>query len=87
VRAGKDEDEDEGEEAEGGYLFHDGRQLDLRDEVRSAILLSSPMQPLCGPNCKGLCPECGANLNDSKCSCDARPVDPRWKGLEKLRGG
>jgi uncharacterized protein len=85
-RAGEDEEEDEEEEAQGGYLFHDGRQLDLRDEVRSAILLSSPMQPLCDPDCKGLCPECGANLNDGKCSCDARPADPRWKGLEKLGG-
>lgn len=81
-----DEEEEEEEYAEGGYLFHDGRQLDLRDEVRSAILLSSPLQPLCGPDCKGLCPECGANLNEGECSCEARPADPRWKGLEKLRG-
>jgi uncharacterized protein len=86
ARGESDEDEDEEEATDGGYLFHDGRQLDLRDEVRSAILLSSPIKPLCGPDCKGLCPECGANLNESKCSCEARPADPRWKGLEKLRG-
>jgi uncharacterized protein len=78
--------EDEEAEAEDGYLVHDGRQLDLRDEVRSAILLSCPMQPLCSPDCKGLCPECGGNLNNNQCSCGARRADPRWKGLEKLRG-
>jgi uncharacterized protein len=84
--AGADVDADEGEDADGGYLFHDGCQLDLSDEVRSAILLSSPMKPLCSPECKGLCPVCGADMNEESCSCDARPADPRWKGLEKLHG-
>jgi uncharacterized protein len=75
-------DEDQGE----GMLVHDGRQLDLWEEVRSAILLSTPMQPLCALDCKGLCPGCGANLNDGPCKCSQREVDPRWRGLEKLRG-
>lgn len=75
-------EEDPGE----GMLVHDGRQLDLWEEVRSAILLSTPMQPLCSPECKGLCPGCGANLNDGRCTCSEREIDPRWKGLEKLRG-
>ena len=74
--------EDQGE----GMLVHDGRQLDLWEEVRSAILLSIPMQPLCGPGCKGLCAGCGANLNKGQCKCGERDIDPRWKGLEKLRG-
>jgi len=77
--------EDERDPAEG-FLTHDGRELDLRDEVRSAILLSSPMQPLCRPDCKGLCQECGGNLNEGNCSCGGRRADLRWKGLEKLRG-
>lgn len=75
-------EDDQGE----GMLIHDGRQLDLSGEVRSAILLSIPMQPLCSPECKGLCPGCGANLNEGQCSCGHRAIDPRWKGLEKLRG-
>ncbi len=83
-RAGLPEGGDEG--GEEGFLVHDGRQLDLRDEVRSAILLSCPLQPLCSPDCKGLCPECGGNLNYNQCSCGSRGADPRWKGLEKLRG-
>lgn len=84
-RRGDAEDEDD-EDSEAGYLIHDGRQLDLSGEVRSAILLSSPMQPLCRPNCGGLCPECGENLNERQCSCGGRRTDRRWKGLEKLRG-
>lgn len=80
--AGDEEEVDTGE----GFILHDGRQLDLREEVRSAILLSSPMKPLCQPDCKGLCPVCGGNLNHGRCSCGPREVDPRWKGLDKLRG-
>jgi uncharacterized protein len=83
--AGDAEDEDE-EDLGAGYLIHDGSQLDLRGEVRSAILLSAPVQPLCGSNCKGLCPGCGQNLNDGKCSCEDTRTDSRWKGLEKLQG-
>jgi uncharacterized protein len=75
-------DEDRGE----GLLVHDGRRLDLSEEVRSAILLSTPMQPLCSLDCKGLCPNCGANLNEGQCACEGHRTDPRWKGLEKLRG-
>jgi uncharacterized protein len=81
-RGDPEPDEDQGE----GMLVHDGRQLDLWEEVRSAILLAAPMQPLCSPACKGLCPACGANLNDGLCKCSEREIDPRWKGLEKLRG-
>jgi uncharacterized protein len=81
-RGDPEADEDQGE----GMLVHDGRRLDLWEEVRSAILLSTPMQPLCDPGCKGLCAACGANLNNGQCKCGERRIDPRWKGLDKLRG-
>jgi len=47
--------------------FHDGRQLDLGDEVREALLLELPITPHCREECPGLCPKCGADLNDGPC--------------------
>ena len=49
--------------------FHDGRQLDLRDEARESLLLEIPMVPLCREDCRGLCPRCGADLNAGPCGC------------------
>jgi len=49
--------------------FHDGRQLDLRDEAREALLLEIPMVPLCREDCRGLCPRCGADRNAGPCEC------------------
>ena len=49
--------------AEALVLFHDGRSLELADEVRGALLLARPMATLCRPDCRGLCSRCGADLN------------------------
>ena len=48
-------------------VFHDGRNLDLDDELREAALLARPMAPLCRPDCLGLCSQCGADLNEGPC--------------------
>lgn len=62
-----------------------GDQLDLRPIARELVLLDAPSTPLCGPDCKGLCPECGVNRNDTQCSCDTSVADPRWAALDLLR--
>jgi len=49
--------------------FHDGRQLDVREEVRDSLLLEVPMAPHCREQCLGLCPRCGADLNEGPCRC------------------
>lgn len=49
--------------------FHDGRNLDLREDARAALLLEIPMTPHCREDCRGLCPRCGADLNDGPCAC------------------
>ncbi|TMQ72333.1 MAG: DUF177 domain-containing protein [Candidatus Eisenbacteria bacterium] len=51
--------------------FHDGRQLDVRDDAREALLLELPMTPHCSEVCKGLCPTCGADLNLGPCEHQA----------------
>ncbi|MFW6381734.1 MAG: YceD family protein [Bacillota bacterium] len=50
--------------------------------ILNNIILSIPMKPLCSPDCKGLCPECGQNLNQGQCECDTEMVDPRLAKLE-----
>lgn len=44
-------------------------ELDVTGDVREELLLQLPMALLCSEDCRGLCPECGANLNDGDCSC------------------
>lgn len=43
--------------------------IDLDPDIREEIILDYPIKPLCRPNCKGLCPKCGKNLNEEKCNC------------------
>lgn len=63
-----------------------GELLDLRPLVRDAVLLELPIAPLCRPDCRGLCPTCGADLNEGPCACPAPAGDPRWAALDALRG-
>ncbi len=73
------------ERREPDALTIDARHmLDLADTIRQYWVLSAPMQPLCRPDCAGLCTVCGRNRNEEPCGC--RPEDPRWAALEGLRG-
>jgi len=58
--------------------------VDIAEVVRQNLLLALPMQPLCRANCKGLCPECGQNLNEGSCGCDVKEIDPRWAVLAQM---
>jgi uncharacterized protein len=63
------------DETEIGYYDESG--LLLEDAVREQVLLTLPGRSLCQPDCKGLCPHCGANRNLNPCACVEKPVDPR----------
>jgi uncharacterized protein len=69
-------------ETEIGY-YEDGG-LALEDVLREQVLLSLPARTLCQPGCKGLCPRCGQNRNETVCSCEEGPSDPRWGALADL---
>jgi uncharacterized protein len=58
--------------------------LDLNPLLRESVLLEIPMRPLCRPECKGLCPVCGANRNNSKCKHPEQKIDPRMAALKSL---
>jgi len=57
--------------------------LELDDAVRQTWAGAMPMQPLCRPECRGLCPRCGRDLNQGACSCKPEE-DPRWSVLQQL---
>ena len=61
------------------------KYADITDAVRSEVLLRFPLKPLCRDDCKGLCPECGANLNVKQCSCRAVGHDTRWDALKRFK--
>jgi uncharacterized protein len=62
-----------------------GDQLDLTQMVRELALLDAPLAPLCRPDCAGLCPICGIDLNDGTCSCEAPELGSPWDALNQLR--
>jgi uncharacterized protein len=64
----------------------DSELVDLDEITREQLLLLVPSQVLCQPDCKGICPTCGANRNLSGCSCEEQVVDPRWAALKSLVG-
>ena len=64
--------------------FYQGQAIDLDDLVREQVELTLPMARLCGEACRGLCAECGANLNEGQCACAAEAIDPRWAALKDL---
>ena len=59
-------------------------KIDLTPLLREELILATPLAPLCTPDCKGLCLECGRDLNEEPHDHDA-PVDERWSKLAKLR--
>jgi len=70
-------------ETEIGYYQGDG--LLLEDVLKEQILLALPVKQVCRANCKGLCPQCGKNLNVESCDCVNSMPDPRWSALEDIR--
>jgi uncharacterized protein len=62
-----------------------GKVVDLDPIVREQLLLALPSYPVCKDDCKGLCPVCGANLNDRECGCDRHVPDPRWAALKNVK--
>jgi uncharacterized protein len=70
------------EDLETGFYRDD--QLDLNELLREQFYLALPMKPLCRDDCRGLCPQCGANRNAGGCSCAITWEDPRLAPLKGL---
>lgn len=71
-----------GKELDDAEALHiEAELIDLEPVLRDAVVLDLPFSPLCRPDCAGLCPECGINLNADTDHSHAEPTDPRWSGL------
>ncbi len=64
--------------------FYDGNEIDVGEVIREQILLAVPMRKLCKPGCRGLCPNCGQNLNVAQCGCKPKIKDSPFAILKKL---
>jgi uncharacterized protein len=73
-----------GDEMTSPYVDEEAEELDLRAWARDALALALPSQILCKPECAGLCPECGKDLNTEPHEHEKAP-DPRWNALRALQ--
>ena len=77
--------EHELDERDLGILYNKGEVLETDPIFLEQLQLNIPMKPLCRPDCKGLCPQCGADRNDADCACEEQTADPRWAALAALK--
>jgi uncharacterized protein len=83
VEDGSEEHEDDGGST---YVFEaSGVELDLSGAVREEVILAMNPYVVCDPECRGLCPQCGKNLNEGSCDCTQDETDPRWAALRELK--
>jgi uncharacterized protein len=76
--------EREVEEDDLTTAFYKDDRLDLGELMHEQFVLALPMKPLCSEGCKGLCPQCGTNLNNASCGCSPAWKDPRLAALQGL---
>jgi uncharacterized protein len=62
-----------------------GKTIDLDPIVREQVLLALPMNAVCREDCKGLCAQCGQNLNEKQCGCEQKVIDPRLAPLMNIK--
>ena len=67
-------------------IFVDSNTFDIAENVENVIISTLPIKRLCTDNCKGLCYQCGKNLNESACHCETNDVDLRLAKLQELFG-
>jgi uncharacterized protein len=86
-----DEEKAQGERAgsfeleDADEVIFDGKTIDLDPIVREQVLLALPMSAVCREDCKGLCAQCGQNLNEKQCGCEQKVIDPRLAPLMNIK--
>jgi uncharacterized protein len=74
------------EEDEGARpLPQEGAELDVSEAFWEEMILSQSPFAVCSPDCRGLCPHCGVNLNEEVCQCSREESDFRWGALQALK--
>ncbi|MDE7260178.1 MAG: DUF177 domain-containing protein [Lachnospiraceae bacterium] len=67
--------------------FMDGCQFNVEDLLNNEIVINWPMKVLCKPDCKGICRQCGQDLNTGTCDCDTFVPDPRMAVIKDIFNG
>lgn len=80
-----DEDEIELGEMDLISSVYSGDEIDLTHELEEQLAMEIPLKPLCSESCKGLCPSCGADLNQAACSCDTTPINLKFSALKDFK--
>ena len=68
-----------------GIVYFQGEKINLKDTIQEQVVMEFPLRALCKQDCKGLCPKCGADLNEDPCDCDRRSSPGKFAVLENLK--
>ena len=68
-----------------GIAYFQGEKIDLKYPIQEQVVMEYPLRGLCKPDCKGLCPRCGADLNEDLCDCDHRSPPGKFAVLKNLK--
>ena len=80
-----DEREVELKVEEIGLMYFKGEEINLHQGIQEQVVMAFPLQPLCDENCKGLCPQCGLDLNRGDCGCARGPGANPFAVLKNLK--
>lgn len=85
--AGEEADEEDVEldAEELGLITYKGETIELTGSLQEQLVMAVPIGPVCREACRGLCPECGRNLNDDSCHCERRPFNNKFSALAGLK--
>ena len=68
-----------------GMVYFEGEEIDFTDAVQEQAILAIPINPICKPQCKGLCPRCGRDLNMERCNCSDPTQDGPFAVLKEIK--
>lgn len=68
-----------------GLILYAGDEIDLTEAIQEQVVLALPLHPLCARECRGLCPQCGANLNETTCGCASQDFNIKFAALNKFK--
>ena len=68
-----------------GLIYFKGDEINLKNEIQEQVILAFPFRAICKPDCKGLCPGCGVDLNSKACRCDPSPTGGKFAALKDLK--
>ncbi len=68
-----------------GMVYFQGDKINLIDTIQEQVLMEFPLRILCKHDCKGLCPNCGADLNETPCDCNPNPSTGKFDALKSLK--